>query len=57
MTLNTNKKYFYPLLENGFSRRDISEGQKVLKTRFITMGKHTSKFEKIFAKNSNLNML
>jgi len=50
MTLNTNKKYFYPLLENGFSRRDISEGQKVLKTRFITMGKHTSKFEKIFAK-------
>ena len=50
MTLNTNKKYFYPLLENGFSRRDISEGQKVLKTRLITMGKHTSKFEKIFAK-------
>ena len=50
MKLNTNKKYFYPLLENGFSRRDISEGQKVLKTRFITMGKYTSKFEKIFAK-------
>jgi CDP-6-deoxy-D-xylo-4-hexulose-3-dehydrase len=44
------KKYFYPLLKNGFSNKDINEGIKVLKTKFITMGKNTEKFEKIFSK-------
>jgi len=43
------KKYFYPLLKNGFSNKDINEGIKVLKTKFITMGKNTEKFEKIFS--------
>jgi len=48
-----HKKYFYPLLENGFSKKDILEGTKVLKSRFITMGKHTYNFEKEFAKKFN----
>ena len=47
------KKYFYPLLENGFSNKDINEGVKVLKSKFITMGKHTLEFEKYFAKKFN----
>ena len=44
------KKYFYPLLKNGFSDRDIDAGVKVLKTKYITMGKNTHTFEKAFAK-------
>ena len=50
MKLNSQQKYFYPLLENGFSNKDISEGVKVLRSKFITMGKYTQKFEKYFAK-------
>ena len=41
---------FYPLLENGFSDRDIESGIKVLKSKYITMGRHTLVFEKAFAK-------
>ena len=41
---------FYPLLENGFSDRDIESGIKVLKSKYITMGRHTLIFEKAFAK-------
>ena len=41
---------FYPLLENGFSDRDIESGIKVLKSKYITMGRHTLVFEKGFAK-------
>ena len=43
-------RYFYPLLENGFSDRDIKSGIKVLKSKYITMGRHTLIFEKAFAK-------
>jgi len=43
-------KYFYPLLHNGFSSNDVESGIKVLKSKFITMGKHTLDFEKAFAK-------
>ena len=50
MKLNSQQKYFYPLLENGFSNKDMSEGVKVLRSKFITMGKYTQKFEKYFAK-------
>ena len=38
------------LLEDGFSKSDISKGIKVLKTKKITMGKETQDFEKKFAK-------
>ena len=48
--MKSNNKYFYPLLENGFSNQDIAAGIKVLKSKYITMGKHTLMFEKAFAK-------
>ena len=44
------KKYYYPLLSDAFNSKDINEGIKVLKTRFITMSKITEKFENYFAK-------
>lgn len=50
MLMKSNNKYFYPLLENGFSNQDITAGIKVLKSKYITMGKHTLMFEKAFAK-------
>ncbi|WP_440634204.1 DegT/DnrJ/EryC1/StrS family aminotransferase [Candidatus Pelagibacter sp. HIMB1746] len=40
----------YPLLENAFTKHDLNEGVKVLKSRQLTMGKITKNFEKIFAK-------
>ena len=43
-------KFKYPLLNNGFSKKDILEGIKVLKSGQITMSKKTLKFEKEFAK-------
>ena len=39
----------YPLLSNAFSSRDIAEGQKVLKSKQITMSHKTKFFEKKFA--------
>ena len=37
MKLNSQQKYFYPLLENGFSNKDISEGVKVLRSKFLLL--------------------
>ena len=39
----------YPLLSNAFSESDVSEGQKVLKSKQITMSSKTRFFEKKFA--------
>jgi len=47
-------KIKYPLLSNAFSNKDIEVGVKVLRSKFITMSKHTEKFEKFFAKKLNL---
>ena len=44
------KKYFYELLENGFSNKDIEIGKKVLDSKRITMAHHTRDFENDFAK-------
>ena len=38
------KKYFYELLENGFSKKDIEIGKRVLDSKRITMA-HTRNFE------------
>jgi len=43
-------KYKYLLLENGFSKKDLEIGCKILKSGYITMNVETLKFEKIFAK-------
>tara|TARA_B100000787_G_C16197733_1_gene302166 strand:- start:1650 stop:2846 length:1197 start_codon:yes stop_codon:yes gene_type:complete len=40
----------YPLLSNAFSESDILEGQKVLKSKQITMSSKTKLFEEKFAK-------
>ena len=50
-----NRKYKYQLLENGFSKKDISIGRKVLNSRQITMASYTRKFEISFAKKIGAN--
>ena len=47
------KRIKYPLLSNAFNKKDIDLGVKVLKSKYITMSKHTTKFEKYFAKKMN----
>jgi len=42
--------FSHPLLSNGYSKKDIIEGCKVMLSKKITMGSKTSKFEKYFAK-------
>ena len=55
--LLSKKNYTYTLTENTLDKKDLDKGIKVLKSRFITMGKNTLEFEKKFAKNLMLNML
>lgn len=38
------------MLDNAFSKKDVIEGIKALKSKNITMSKKTKKFEKAFAK-------
>jgi len=42
-------KYFYPLLDNAFSKEDLISGIKVLTSGQLTMSKKTRNFEKEFA--------
>ena len=43
-------KYFYPLIENPYRKSDISEALKVLKSRRLTIGPVTNKFQNSFTK-------
>ena len=43
-------KYFYPLLDNAFSKEDLISGIKVLISGQLTMSRMTRNFEKEFAK-------
>ena len=45
-----NKNFNYPLIENPFDKDDLKSGMEVLKSKYITMGKNTIKFEKNFTK-------
>ena len=49
---NHRKKnnYRYLLLENGFSKKDLDVGCKILRSGYITMNAETRKFEEAFAK-------
>ena len=49
---NHRKKnnYRYLLLENGFSKKDLDVGCKILRSGYITMNSETRKFEEAFAK-------
>lgn len=42
------KKFFYPLLENPYRKKDLNKAIQVIKTGKLTIGKHTSIFEKRF---------
>ena len=43
-------KFFYPLLNDPFSKKDLVEGIKVILSKQITMSDKTMNFEKIFKK-------
>ena len=43
-------KFFYPLVENPYRKKDIKEGIKVLKSGKLTIGSKTETFQKIFSK-------
>jgi dTDP-4-amino-4,6-dideoxygalactose transaminase len=53
--LPKKKKYIYPLLDKGLSKKDLNEGIKVLKSGNITMGLMTKKFENLFKKKLKTN--
>jgi len=42
------KKYFYPLIENPYRKKDLYAAKKVISTGRITMGKFTNLFENKF---------
>ena len=43
-------KFFYPLIENPYRKRDINEAIKVLKSKKLTIGPVTDKFQKDFTR-------
>ena len=49
------KKFFYPLIEDPYRKKDLTSAIKVIKTGRITIGKHTINFEKKFSKKINTN--
>ena len=49
------KKFFYPLLEDPYRKKDLTSAIKVIKTGKITIGKHTINFERKFSKKINTN--
>ena len=44
------KKFFYPLLENPYRKKDLLSAINVIRTGRITIGSNTKKFENIFTK-------
>ena len=50
-------KFFYPLIENPYRRKDINEGIKVLKFSELTIGSKTEAFQKTFCKKIKIKIL
>ena len=48
-------KYFYPLIENPYRKSDINKALKVLKSRRLTIGPVTDKFQNSFTKKLGSN--
>ena len=48
-------KYFYTLIENPYRKSDINEALKVLKSRRLTIGPVTDKFQNSFTKKLGSN--
>ncbi len=46
-------KFHYPLLENAFTKSDISQAVKVIKSQNLTMGLKTKEFERKFSRFIN----
>lgn len=44
------KKYFFPLVENPYRKKDLTSAIKVIKSGRITIGKVTQKLEKKFSR-------
>ena len=42
-------KYFYPLIENPYRKKDLNMAKKIISSGRITMGKYTGLFEKKFS--------
>ena len=47
-------KYFYPLVENPYRKKDINDAIKVLKTNQLTSGPKIIKFQSLFSKKINI---
>lgn len=43
-------KYFYPLVENPYRKKDLDEAIKVIKSCKLTIGRKTDQFQKFFSK-------
>lgn len=48
------KKFFYPLLQNPYRKKDLTSAINVIKTGRITIGPYTKKFESLFSKKINV---
>ena len=48
------KQKIYPLLENPYRSKDLNLAMKVLRSKKLTMGEYTKKFEKLFSKKIKL---
>ena len=52
-----NKSIKYPLTNTVLDNDDIESGVKVLKSKWITMGRETLKFENTFSKKYQIDLL
>lgn len=48
-----HNKFFYPLLEDPYRKKDLNNAIKVIKSGRLTIGKHTADFEKKFTQKLN----
>ena len=55
MKRNYTNKYFYPLIEDPFSNKDIFEAIKVLKSKQLTISSKTAQFERTFTNKIQTN--
>ncbi len=46
-------KFFYPLLEDPYRKKDLNKAIEVIKSGKLTIGKHTAEFEKRFTQKLN----
>ena len=47
------KRFFYPLLEDPYRKKDLNKAINVIRSGKLTIGKHTKHFEEKFTKKIN----